>query len=215
MLSHWPSLFYGANGTESALHVDNFNSNFIMWLVNGTKRWRVYERSGLNTVLMYRYGMTDWGKPDENPVDVFRVDADTYPLMTRARGWETIQGPGELVFIPGGSPHAVQNLDHIVGLSMNYLDGTNVEHLALHTMTDPMLHLSMSLMMAHAAKGFPTGMDPSADTGLCFTDFNRGDAFNDTEKLSLDLSEVRRPPYSEVLPADVSFMSILSEINGE
>ena len=35
------------------------------------------------------------------------------------------QLPGDLDFIPGGCPHAVQNLEDIHGLSMNYVDSSN------------------------------------------------------------------------------------------
>ena len=45
--------------------------------------------------------------------------------MARAKMYKTTQLPGDLVFIPGGCPHAVKNLDDIHGLSMNYVDSSN------------------------------------------------------------------------------------------
>merc|ERR1711924_216620 len=36
--------------------------------------------------------------------------------------FETDLRAGDLLYIPGGSPHAVQNLEDNLGLSMNYLD---------------------------------------------------------------------------------------------
>ena len=39
--------------------------------------------------------------------------------------YKATQLPGDLVFIPGGCPHAVRNLDDIHGLSMNYVDSSN------------------------------------------------------------------------------------------
>ena len=35
----WPSLFVGARGTRSGVHVDPFESNFWMMMIKGRKRW--------------------------------------------------------------------------------------------------------------------------------------------------------------------------------
>jgi hypothetical protein len=39
--------------------------------------------------------------------------------------YRAVQEAGDLIFIPGGSPHAVHNHDDIVALAMNYLDDSN------------------------------------------------------------------------------------------
>merc|ERR1711924_333665 len=59
-------------------------------------------------------------------VDVFRHDLEKTPLLKYAQLYEAIQEPGDLVFIPGGNPHGVRNLDDILGISMNYVDVSNI-----------------------------------------------------------------------------------------
>lgn len=43
----WPSLFIGANGTESSMHVDSGGTNFWMYLLSGRKEWRFFDRSDM------------------------------------------------------------------------------------------------------------------------------------------------------------------------
>jgi len=38
----WPSLFIGAAGTQSKLHIDSFGSHFWMLLISGRKKWIFY-----------------------------------------------------------------------------------------------------------------------------------------------------------------------------
>ena len=38
----WPSLFVGAAGTASSLHVDMWHSHFWMVMVKGRKRWTLF-----------------------------------------------------------------------------------------------------------------------------------------------------------------------------
>merc|ERR1712224_317040 len=49
-----------------------------------------------------------------------------YPLFKQAQMYHGVQGVGELFFIPGGNPHGVRNLEAIHGVSMNYVDASNV-----------------------------------------------------------------------------------------
>merc|ERR1740121_651152 len=58
--------------------------------------------------------------------DAFEYNERHFPLLKYAVRYEAIQEPGELLFVPAESPHAVQNLEPIHGLSMNYVDVSNV-----------------------------------------------------------------------------------------
>ena len=60
-------------------------------------------------------------------VDAFEPELERFPLIRRARRYRTVQEPGQLVYIPAGAPHAVRNLEDIVGIAMS---GT--EHLVLN-----------------------------------------------------------------------------------
>lgn len=114
----WPSLFVGANGTESKMHIDSGGTNFWMYLLEGEKEWRFYDRHDVLEL---------YPKPGSQHFffDIFRPDSEDMPLSLNARMYKGIQRPGDLIFIPGGCPHGVRNHDDIIGVSMNYLDVSN------------------------------------------------------------------------------------------
>jgi len=89
----WPSLFIGAKGTESALHVDSGGTNFWMYLIEGQKEWRFYDLAG--HLDLYSDGMSKYD------VDPFNPDVEKHPLLAAVPMYHTIQNPNELVFIPG------------------------------------------------------------------------------------------------------------------
>ncbi|KAF0755290.1 hypothetical protein AaE_005026 [Aphanomyces astaci] len=122
----WPSLFVGPRGSESATHVDSFGSNFWMALVQGRKRWRLVHPNDMH--LLYPtwhagsadvvYGV-DLASTDESKGD------SLCPLFRHARVWECVLEAGDILFVPAGTPHFVQNLEHTVAVSSNYIDATN------------------------------------------------------------------------------------------
>ena len=143
----WPSLFIGANGTQSDMHVDSGGTNFWLYLLSGKKEWRFYAQD--DAVNLYPIRETA-----KYYVDPFEPDLKNYPLMARAKMYKTTQLPGDLVFIPGGCPHAVQNLDHIHGLSMNYVDSSNYY---LHLWTR-LLQFDFRDLELFTNKDFPQGV---------------------------------------------------------
>lgn len=125
----WPSLFVGSEETGSDLHIDSMGTNFWLLLLSGRKAWRFYSRKEL--VNMY------WrpGSPEFYP-DVFQYSDEHFPLLKYTERYEAVQEPGELIFIPGDSPHAVRNLEPIHGISMNYVDASNINIWLWHTLVD-------------------------------------------------------------------------------
>ncbi|XP_023323479.1 bifunctional arginine demethylase and lysyl-hydroxylase JMJD6 isoform X3 [Eurytemora carolleeae] len=125
----WPSLFIGPRGTKSGLHIVAFGSHFWMYLVSGVKKWTFYppERAGdLNPVFF------DSMDPVFNPsIDSFH-NIQHYSVDLRA---------GELLFVPAGSPHQVQNTEDTVAVSGNFVDETNLNefigHLKINGLLDP------------------------------------------------------------------------------
>ena len=124
----WPSLFVGKKGSNSKLHIDSGATGFFMYLIEGRKRWMVYSRD--ERVHLYERiddysvypDVLGMGKDDLSDEFLTR----RFPLLHRAESaYEIIQEPGQLVYIPPGCPHAVENLDDIIGLAMNMvpLDG--------------------------------------------------------------------------------------------
>jgi len=115
----WPSLFVGSELTESALHIDSGNTNFWMYLLSGKKEWRFYDRKHL--INLYAKPLTP-----HFYTDVFRPEHENLPLLKYAEVFVGIQEPGDLIYIPGGNPHGVRNLAAIHGISMNFVDASNV-----------------------------------------------------------------------------------------
>eukprot|EP01041_Mallomonas_annulata_P005374 gene5374-10742_t len=152
--SSWPSLFIGPKGTQSKLHVDSFGSHFWMLLLSGRKKWVFYPKD--ETCLLYpsydhsfdphfrydplsnrsntNHNITVQNKAesatathtalatDHHPSDV------TCPLSKYSHPYEVILNPGELLFVPAGSPHCVLNLDDTLAISGNDIDETNLEY---------------------------------------------------------------------------------------
>merc|ERR1711972_37028 len=99
------------------MHVDSGNTHFWLYLLSGRKQWRFY--SSMDVINLYQAGSHFYP-------DVFRPQPEFFPLLKYAVLYEGVQEPGDLVFIPAGNPHGVRNLDHIHGVSMNYVDASNI-----------------------------------------------------------------------------------------
>jgi len=117
----WPSLFIGTGNTQSGLHVDAIQSHFWMGLIEGHKRWAVVNRDEIPFL---------YPTPNTKNFGIgslFTMNVTQFPLASKATVWETVLGPGEVLYVPGGSAHEVRNLDTILAISMNYLDEYNLE----------------------------------------------------------------------------------------
>ena len=60
----WPSLLIGPQGSQSALHVDNYETHFYMILLAGRKKWRVFPRADRSA--LYRQEFPNLN-PNPNP----------------------------------------------------------------------------------------------------------------------------------------------------
>jgi histone arginine demethylase JMJD6 len=119
----WPSLFVAAKDTRSSLHVDQWQGHFFMAQVRGTKRWTVFHRD--DTAYLqpsWRRGTLDPALPALSTFDDTRMAFAKY-----ARRWDVDLGPGEVLFVPGGAPHAVHNIDATVAFAGNFIDETNID----------------------------------------------------------------------------------------
>ena len=90
-----------------------------MYLMSGKKLWRFWDRE--QTFNLYHKPFTAHFQ-----FRSFDVDLKRNPLLADAPMYEVVQEPGDLVFVPANSPHAVHNMDDITALSMNYVDATNL-----------------------------------------------------------------------------------------
>lgn len=116
----WPSLFISPKNSSSQLHIDNMGTNFWMYVISGRKKWRFFPKGDIpllyKNVLSPRFG-----------VDAFDLDYEKFPLLKLTSPIECVLEAGDLLYVPGGSPHQVTNLEDIVAISMNYVDGSNFD----------------------------------------------------------------------------------------
>ena len=119
----WPSLFISPKGTVSELHIDAFGSNFWMALLSGRKKWTFFKPK-MTPYLRPRYVDTfdpvfdiDWQE--------LKVDQFSPTVM------EVTLSPGQVLFVPAGSPHRVENLEASVAVSGNIVDESNLQECLL------------------------------------------------------------------------------------
>ena len=96
----WPSLFVAPAGLRSDLHVDAFGSHFWMALFEGRKRWT-----------FFRPEDTPWLQPSfaagtepSFPAGAVAAAGDLRPFVVDLM-------PGDILFVPAGCPHTVENLE--------------------------------------------------------------------------------------------------------
>lgn len=120
----WPSLFVAPTGITSELHVDAFGSNFWMALFQGKKRWIFFPKSDVP----YLYPEYDHSLDPVFDVDLSKPDMDKYQLLQLTTPVECILQPGEMLFVPAGCPHRVENLEPSLAISSNFVDKSNFDH---------------------------------------------------------------------------------------
>lgn len=133
----WPSLFVAARDTRSSLHVDQWHGHFFMAMVRGTKRWTIFDRSSTaflrpswlrGTLDPAMPNLEDQGLYYDPSADVSSSSSSSFSVRRRlAKRWDVDLGPGEVLFVPGGAPHAVHNLDCTVAFAGNFIDDTNID----------------------------------------------------------------------------------------
>ena len=141
----WPSLFVAAPHTKSSLHVDQWRGNFWIAMVRGTKRWTLFHAEDIACLSPdYGRGLLDPAFPRMHEMDAAHethekqtgMDAihnqndepcPSHPLLPYARRWDVDLGPGEVLFVPGGFPHVVHNLDVTCSFAGNFVDESNLD----------------------------------------------------------------------------------------
>ena len=124
----WPSLFIAKAGTHSGLHIDAFGSHFWMYLFSGEKRWTFYppETAG-------RLGPTFYSSLDP----VFRPGPDLPSLPS----YSLTLLPGQLLFVPAGAPHRVENISDTIAVSANLVNQSNIglatKYFKINALLDP------------------------------------------------------------------------------
>eukprot|EP00054_Salpingoeca_dolichothecata_P023674 m.158608 g.158608 ORF g.158608 m.158608 type:complete len:253 (+) comp24764_c0_seq4:702-1460(+) len=123
----WPSLFVASKGLVSELHVDSFGSHFWMALFQGQKKWEFFPKEQAHLLYPKYHHSLD----PVFQVNLPRPSLSQFPAFGQAVKSECILKPGEILFVPEGSPHRVTNLTDSVAISGNFVDETNLNE-ALH-----------------------------------------------------------------------------------
>mmetsp|Transcript_10348 Transcript_10348/g.22176 ORF Transcript_10348/g.22176 Transcript_10348/m.22176 type:complete len:576 (+) Transcript_10348:53-1780(+) len=114
----WPSVFFGANGTRTNLHVDSMGTSFTMAVFRGRKQFLLFDPRDAPALCMERpTPPLDYGVG----VDPFRPEFDRCPEARKARALFADVRAGDWLFVPGHLPHAARNLESSAGISQNLL----------------------------------------------------------------------------------------------
>lgn len=142
----WPSLFIAAKDTRSTLHIDQWAGHFFMAMVRGTKRWTIFHRDSVPHL------RPSWlrGTLDPAMPSVEAQEAMEGGISAHAIRWDVDLGPGEVLFVPGGAPHAVHNVDSTVAFAGNFIDDTNLDR-ALYDLRLMGLKQGELMMRSHDA----------------------------------------------------------------
>eukprot|EP00929_Paragymnodinium_shiwhaense_P006524 TRINITY_DN11009_c0_g1_i2.p1 TRINITY_DN11009_c0_g1~~TRINITY_DN11009_c0_g1_i2.p1 ORF type:complete len:734 (-),score=136.39 TRINITY_DN11009_c0_g1_i2:100-2235(-) len=120
-----PSVFIGGAGTRSKLHIDQLASSFFMFLAEGRKRWVTFHPDDVGLL------SGEWDEDEQitrfRDLDELRRDEACCDKLNKARCLDFVLEDGEVLFIPHGTPHQVENLTRTVAISGNFFDQTNLE----------------------------------------------------------------------------------------
>ncbi|KAG5189154.1 hypothetical protein JKP88DRAFT_218036 [Tribonema minus] len=141
-----------------------------MALLAGRKRWTLFPRDQL--ALLYPV----WREGTHDPsfeVDLKLPDYRKHPAAAALTGWQCAMEAGDLLFVPSGCPHEVENEGPgpVVAVSCNYVDSSNLERaleaLALQGLTDERAAELLAALEAVATAEHPLSpSDPPPVTAL-------------------------------------------------
>lgn len=118
-----PALFVGGAGSFSSLHIDQYSSNFWMYMAEGAKLWTVFHEGDFAKVhSSARYFDEEYQNWRWSSALLGSGDA-----CTDARRLDFVLRAGEVLFIPERSPHEVYNLTQSVSISSNFWDQSNLQ----------------------------------------------------------------------------------------
>jgi len=112
----WPSIFFGARGTQTGLHVDSMGTSFTMAVFRGRKQFILLDaKEGLKLCMDTPLPFLDYG------IEAFKPNFDRCPAARNAKAMFASIGPSDILFMPGSYHHAAWNVEDSIGVSQNFL----------------------------------------------------------------------------------------------
>lgn len=115
-------VYMGPKGSWTPFHADVFRS--YSWSANicGRKKWTFYT-PGEEEHLKDKYGHLPFS------VSILEsAEQGMYPNLDKVKHkFEVIQEPGEVIFVPSGWHHQVENLEDTISINHNWLNACNVD----------------------------------------------------------------------------------------
>jgi hypothetical protein len=116
---HWKMLLIGSEGAGMFAHQDLLRASSYQIQLYGSKRWHLC--SDHETKNLYSPG----------DVDLFQPNYSKFPKVKRASCYETVVGPGDLIFYPGDYWHQTYNHDTpTIALSSTVITPRDFEEVA-------------------------------------------------------------------------------------
>lgn len=122
----FPSFFLGRAGTHTPLHADSGLRGFHTQQLAGRKLWRMVDPKDYDRI--YPTDGDDWWEPTKFGADLMKPDFERFPILDNLTVYETILEPGNSIYIPGGWPHQVKNLDDTAMISQNWVEPFNIKY---------------------------------------------------------------------------------------
>jgi len=110
-LNDYPFMFFGGQGSITAMHYDIDLSHVFLNQLHGRKRVILFHPDQSKYLCHHPFTVASY-------VDLDRPDYEKYPALAKVQGFETILYPGESLFIPSGYWHYIEYLDGGYSISL-------------------------------------------------------------------------------------------------
>lgn len=108
----------------------------------------------------YLYPVHDHSTDAVFEVNLSSPDLNLCPLLSLTHPRECILQPGEVLFVPSGCPHRVENLEKSLAISANFVDLSNFDAVRKELRVNGLVDdRARQLLEAFESKGFTCEMD--------------------------------------------------------
>lgn len=115
-----PKIWVGGSGTTTPLHKDS-TDNFAIHLY-GEKRWSIYSIKDTENLYFEKSPYGDNLNPNAefqvSKVDLSSISFEKFPFFAKAKGLDVTLSQGDLLYLPYGWGHSVENISVSVMLNI-------------------------------------------------------------------------------------------------